>query len=149
MRKLRMGVNLSVLAVVVSACNGDKPEPAAEAPATEQAPAAAMPGMGANATIDAMEAHLSAAVAAEADSMKVMLPAHRQLVANMLSEFGRDMQSMKADATWDALADSVRSDLTRMPDLSAADLKARMDAHAARVRRLMEMHRGMMGGMKM
>ena len=101
--------------------------------------------------MDEMEGHLKDAATVTADSVKVMLPMHRQMVANMLSQFDREMRdmNMKADANWDALADSVRSDLTRMPELSAGDLKTMMEAHAARVRRLMELHRGMTGGMKM
>ena len=45
-------------------------------------------------------------------------------------------------------ADSVRRDLVRMPDMSAAELRSAMAAHGARVMRLMQMHRSMIGDMK-
>ena len=55
---------------------------------------------------------------------------------------------MQADPLWQATVDSLRNDLTRMPDLSARELAALMPEHRTRVMRLMEMHRGMMQGMK-
>lgn len=141
----------SVLAAALafSACT-EKPAPEPQAPATAVSAPPTMRGMAgmgnaATAMMNEMETHLNQ-MTASADTLKVTLPAHRQMVANMLSQFGREMKqmNMKADATWDALSDSVRADLTRMPDLGPDDLKAMMEAHAARVRRLMEKHRGMM-----
>ena len=116
---------------------------------------AAMPGMGgmggASGMMAGMDSEMRAMLNGPADSMKAMLPMHRQMAANMLSQMDTEMRSMntKADPAWTALADSVRADLTRMPDHSAADLKGMMDGHAARMRRLMEMHQKMGGGMKM
>jgi hypothetical protein len=72
------------------------------------------------------------------------------MVANMLSRMNTDMRSMNmpGDAAWNATVDSLRQDLTRMPDLDAAALKSMMPAHHARMMRLMQMHRDMMGEMK-
>jgi hypothetical protein len=53
---------------------------------------------------------------------------------------------MAGDSTWNALTDSVKRDLAEMPDLQGAELSAKMRAHAERVRRLMNMHEGMMRG---
>jgi hypothetical protein len=55
---------------------------------------------------------------------------------------------MQPDAQWNATADSVRQDMTRMPDMSAAELRAFMPEHRARMMRLMEMHRSMMSRMR-
>jgi hypothetical protein len=88
---------------------------------------------------------------ASGDSLKAMVPAHRQMLGNMLSEMNQQMRQMNmaSDATWTALADSVRQDLVRLPELAAAELRTFMPEHRGRVMRLMDMHRSMMGGMKM
>ena len=108
---------------------------------------AGMPGM---ATGDMsgmpMQAHVQMMRAVSGDSMKAMLPMHRQMVANMLSRMTREMRQMKmpTDAAWTATVDSVRQDPVRLPELNAADLKAMMPAHTARVTRVAEMHQRMM-----
>lgn len=109
---------------------------------------AGMMGMG---MMDSMQTHMRMMEGVSADQMKGMLPAHRQMVANMLSQLDRDMQkmNMKPDAKWTALTDSVRQDLVRMPEMGGSELRTFMPEHHARVMRLMEMHRSMMGGMKM
>ena len=68
------------------------------------------------------------------------------MTANLLSTFNSEMRSMnmQADAGWNALVDSLRQDLTRMPDLAASPLGQLMPAHRERVRRLMKMHADMM-----
>jgi hypothetical protein len=113
---------------------------------------AGMPGMGGMMAgmMDSMQTHMRMMDTVSADHMKAMLPMHRQMVANMLSRMSQDMRSMNmpADHTWTATADSVRQDLTRMPKLSARELEAMMVPHRARMTRLMQMHRDMMGRMK-
>ena len=106
-----------------------------------------MPGMMGGEMMDSMGAHLRMMQGVSADSMQAMLPMHRQMVANMLSRMNTDMQSMNMASTadWSALADSVRQDLIRLPELSGAELRRVMPAHGARVMRLMTMHRAMMG----
>ena len=56
--------------------------------------------------------------------------------------------NMPADAAWTATIDSVRQDLIHIPEMTALDLKAMMPAHHARITRLLQMHRDMMGKMK-
>lgn len=78
--------------------------------------------------------------------MKAALPAHRQIAANMLSQMNADMRrmNMSADPAWNALVDSVRQDLVRLPDAPAGALPATLTPHLARVERLMAMHQAMM-----
>lgn len=56
---------------------------------------------------------------------------------------------MGADATWSSTVDSLRQDLTRLPEMSAQEMDGFMPERRARVMRLMEMHREMMAGMQM
>lgn len=46
--------------------------------------------------------------------------------------------NMASDQRWKATADSVRQDLSRMPEMSANELKTFMPMHCARITRLME-----------
>lgn len=111
-----------------------------------------MGGMMGSAMMDSMQGHMRMMMrGVTADQMKAMLPAHRQMVANMLSQLNSEMRkmNMSGDAKWTALTDSVRQDLKRMPDMSGADLRSFMPQHGARVMRLMDMHHSMMGGKKM
>jgi hypothetical protein len=158
MTPTRMVLPTLVCILLSSGCKAKEQSPPAQPPAAEQAEAPApdttggmggMAGMSSGAT-DEMRSHMSTMMGAAADSMAAMLPAHRQMVANMLAQFGREMRDMNmtADAAWNALADSVRTDLTRLPELNPTELETAMAAHAARVQRLMEMHQRM-GGTKM
>lgn len=113
---------------------------------------AVMPGM-ALMTSDRMmadiEAHMRAMRGAAPDSLRRALPAHRQMVANLMSQMNREMgdMNMTADAAWTALVDSVRADLTRMPELGAEELARMMNDHSGRVERLMRAHGDMMRSM--
>ena len=111
---------------------------------------AGMPGMGGGSMMEQMQAHMRMMDGATADSMKAMLPMHRQMLANMISQFDREMRqmNMKSDAAWQATLDSLRQDNLRLPELSPAELRSFMPAHGARVMRLMDMHRSMMANMK-
>ena len=102
------------------------------------------------AMMDSMHMRMQMMDTASGEHMKSMLPMHRQMLANMLSQMSSEMRSMNmtADAAWTATADSIRQDLVRMPEMSAQELKRMMPAHHARVMRLMDMHRQMMGAMK-
>lgn len=97
-----------------------------------------------------MDAHMSAMMNmmqhASGDSLKAMLPQHRQMAGNTIAKFNQDMASMnmKPDTSWNALVDSLRYDLTSMPNKSSNDLKSMMPAHMARMQRLVQMHKGMM-----
>ncbi len=105
------------------------------------------PGTGGSAMNEQMHAHLRMMDDAGTDSMQAALPAHRQLVSNMIAQFNTDMRGMgmASDAAWNATVDSLQQDLTRMQGMSATDLQRVMPTHGARVRRLMESHRTMMG----
>jgi len=138
-----------VLGVVLSACNA-RDEPGAVADTGMQG-MKGMEGMGGMMEMmSQMQSHMRMMEAAGADSMKAMLPMHRQMVANMISQMNSEMRgmNMKADSAWQATIDSLRQDLVRMPEMSAAELHTFMPRHGARMTRLMDMHRSMMGSMK-
>jgi len=100
-------------------------------------------------TMDSMQTHMRMMDSMGA-GMKSMVPAHRQMVANMLSQLNGEMRKMNMtpDVKWTALTDSIRQDLVRIPDMTGSELRSFMPQHGARVMRLMEMHRAMMSGMK-
>lgn len=104
-----------------------------------------------NGVMGEMTAHMQMMTGASVDSMQAMLPMHRQIVANMLSQLNREMRemSMTTDAQWDATVDSLRNDLTRMPEMDGQELQEVMPAHHDRMKRLIEMHRTMMSDMEM
>jgi hypothetical protein len=141
------------LALVLSACGGDTAEETAEAPAQEPG-AGAMPGMQGRDGMSGMQmgsdmmAHMGRMQAMGGDSLMRMMPEHRRMLDSMMSQMNREMEGMNmgGDARWTALADSVRDDMARMPEMSAAEMQAYLPEHHARVSRLMEMHGGMMGG---
>ena len=128
---------------------------AAAAPTADSAQAGGMagmqgmPGMMSSATMDSMHAQMQKRQAMTADQMAAMLPMHRQMAANMLSQMTADMRrmNMPADAAWTATTDSVRQDLARLPELSKEQLKQAIPAHHARMMELMQMHRDMMAKM--
>jgi hypothetical protein len=95
-----------------------------------------------------MAAHLERLAALPTDSLRSMLPSHRQAVANLLAQMNREMRDMgmASDAAWDATADSIRGDLELMPDMDPAELEALVPGHRARVARLMVMHGAMTRG---
>ena len=104
-----------------------------------------MSGMMGSAMLDSMQAHVRVITTASPAQMKAMLPVHRLMVANMLSQMNDEMRKMNmpAGAAWTATVDSVRQDLVHEPDMSARELGANMGAHCARVSRLLAMHRAM------
>lgn len=97
-----------------------------------------------------VDAHLGMMASASADSMKAMLPMHRRMIGNLIAQLDREMRDMNmtGDAAWNATLDSLRQDLRVMPDLSAQALRDLMPAHSSRVRRVIDMHRSMMAGMR-
>ena len=111
---------------------------------------AGMPGMMGAGMMDSMQTHIRMMDTLSAQQLTAMLPMHRQMAANMLSRMTSDMRSMNmtADQAWSATVDSLRQDLVRMPEMSGSELKAMMPAHHARMTRLMQMHRDMMGRMQ-
>lgn len=138
------------LVVVAAACAGDtrttSDTAAPVAAGADTAPTPANDGM-----MSQMQSHMKMMETTNADSLRAMMPMHRQMAADMLARMERDMKSMnmQADAAWTATMDSVRQDLSRLSDMSAAQLAEFMPAHRRRMARLMESHQGMMGNMKM
>lgn len=104
-----------------------------------------------NAIMEAMQSHMGMMQSASSDSLQTLLPTHRQMVANMIATFNAEMRGMKmsGDASWLATVDSLRSDLSRAPTMNATELKTFLPGHSERVTHLMQMHRDMMGAMKM
>ena len=154
-RSIPRALGVAVM-VFVSACTSAKDQVAAARPAASAAGAvtsanmANMPGMDSSRMVERMAQHLLTMTAARGDALKAMVPTHRQMVANMLSQTNQEIRqmNMSADATWGALTDSVREDLIHLPDLSGAELERAVAAHGGRVTRLLEMHRAMMTSMK-
>jgi hypothetical protein len=93
-----------------------------------------------------MRAHMDSIATMSPQQMGAMMAAHQSIASRMLDAMGADMMAMHMapDNAWSALSDSVRRDLADLPGLSGQALKARMDAHAERMRRLMAMHQAMM-----
>ena len=138
-------------ALLVTGCGGRADEADTETPAQADTQAtgemADMPGMsGMQGRMDEMMAHMQAMQGASADSMRAMLPMHRQMLGNMIAQMNSQMRGMNmtADAQWNATVDSLRQDLTRMPEMSAQELHAFMPEHHDRVMRVMQKHRTMM-----
>lgn len=146
-------------AVTFAACAGNERSTAdtaaVDATTAAEGGLAGMPGMpgmatGGDTETDQMRAHMTAMEGTRGDSLMRMAQMHRQMGANMLARFNREMSqmNMSGDAEWRAIVDSVRQDLARMPELSAEEMGRMMPAHHARVTRLIEMHRSMMAHMK-
>lgn len=155
----------ALTSVAISACAANDGETAADtaadSSATSERGTAGMPGMasmpgmegmatGGDTATAEMRAHMAAMEGVRGDSLMQMAQMHRQMGANMVARFSREMSQMNMpdDPKWRATLDSVRQDLARMPELSAEEMGRTMPAHRARMTRLMEMHRSMMAGMK-
>lgn len=97
-----------------------------------------------------MQKQMDGMMKATPEQMKAMMPAHRQMAANMLAGMNAEMRKMNmgGDAAWTATVDSVRNDLRHMPDLNGREMMAAMPAHHARMKRIMTMHQAMTQGMK-
>lgn len=143
MRQAYFWIPLSLLAV---ACGGER-EPGGEAGrASEpgmQAMAMRMPSMD---MMAGARAYLDSVARAEPGELPRMVAGHRGRIEPMLTAMDQDMKAMNmtSDAAWQALADSVRSDLAALPGLSGEALVLRMRAHAGRMRRLLQRHESMM-----
>ena len=92
-----------------------------------------------------MQARMDSIGTMSPQQMAAMMAAHQSMASQMLDAMGADMTAMHMapDSAWSALSDSVRRDLADLPGLSGQALKARMEAHAERMRRLMAMHQAM------
>jgi len=138
------GWTLLSVAVAFGAACGDPPSSRSGAEGTGGS--GSIPPEASGESADPMEAQLVRLTRLPTDSLLIVMPAHRQMVANMLAQMNREMAAMNmgADANWSATVDSVRNDLTTMRTMSAAGIAALIPAHVSRVRRLMAMHASMM-----
>ena len=95
-----------------------------------------------------MRAHMDSMMGMSPDRMSGMMAAHERMMSQMMDRMGADMRgmNMRSDVKWDALTDSVKTDLADLPSLKGPELLARMKAHSGRVQRLIDMHEGMMKG---
>jgi hypothetical protein len=84
-----------------------------------------------------MQAHVDSMIKMSPEQMSRVMARHERMMLQMMDQIGARS----------ALADSVRQDLAELPSLSGTALSSRMQAHAARVRRLIAMHKRMIGGM--
>jgi hypothetical protein len=137
-----------VLALLATACGGDRQEGGEAARAGEGMQSTQMPSMDMMPTV---RAYLDSIIGAEPGDLPSMVAGHRARIEQMLSAMDQDMTAMDmaADAAWQAAADSVRTDLSAISRLSGEQLVLRMRAHAGRMRRLLQMHERMMGHMPM
>jgi hypothetical protein len=157
---IRLRLRAACAVLLLAACGEASDEGAASGAAGDTTSMEGMPGMqGGTMQGGTMMGQMTAQVTAHlemmegvsGDSLRAMLPMHRQMVANMLGQMNTEMRQMNmaGDATWNALVDSLRQDLTRMPEMNAQRLEAFMAEHRERVMRLMAMHGRMMGQMPM
>jgi hypothetical protein len=157
MNRFSMVTTALATVALLAGCGGPGEEPPVQEATDTVAGATGgmegMPGMAGmqDGMMEQMQAHMEMMAGMAPDSMMSMMPMHRQMAANMLAQMNRDMEQMNmpADDAWTATADSLREDLSRMPEMSAQELRDWMPGHHARMTRLMEMHRAMMGNMPM
>ena len=162
MRTSGAAATVAMAAFLLSACGGgedgeQQASPAVEAEVDSAHDMAGMEGMEGMDGMSAdggmmgpMMAHMEMMRGMTPDSMRAMMPQHRQMAANMIAEMNRQMRDMNmaGDASWNATIDSLRQDLVRMPEMSAAELQVMMPGHHARMMRLMERNQEMMKGME-
>ena len=96
-----------------------------------------------------MRAHTDSMAKMSPEQMTRVMARHERMMSQMMDRMGGEMRQMQMAETpeWSALADSVRQDLAELTSLSGNALSSRMQAHAERVRRLIAMHKRMIGGM--
>ena len=140
----RFGRVGAAVMVMLAAC-GKNPE-SAQNPAADSAGAMAGMTMQGMQMMPGMQAHLDSMAAMQPEEMAAMMARHQDRASRMMDAMGADMRgmNMQPDAAWTALADSLRQDMAELPALSGEPLKTRMEAHIARMRRMMTMHQGMM-----
>jgi hypothetical protein len=105
-----------------------------------------MRGMAGSSMMAAMPAHVDSMMRMRPEQMSQTMTQHERMMSQMMDQMGAQMRQMNMAPSpeWTALSDSVKADLADLPGLSGPELLTRMKAHAARVRRLMTMHQGMM-----
>lgn len=152
-----VGPALMTVVIAVGAACGSAAEDGSDAGEMGDMPGMSAPAGGSmgdtmgGGMMETMRMHMEGMTGLPADSLAALLPTHRQMVANMLSQMNREMSDMNmaADASWTATVDSLRADLTSMPRMGADEIAGVMPAHLERVERLISMHGAMMRRMGM
>jgi hypothetical protein len=143
---MRVIQGLAIMVVTLAAC-GKKPQAAQAPPPGPGGQMGGMPmGMQGMQMMPLVQAHLDSVATMPPTQMAAMMAAHQDLMSRMMDAMGADMRGMhmQPDAAWASLSDSLRQDLADLPGLAGAALQARIQAHVARMRRMMTMHAGMM-----
>jgi len=145
------GVVLVGLCILGAACGGDRQRAGGSDSAQQTGMAGMAMKMPSLDSLTSVRAYLDSVVAAEPRDLARMAAGHRARMERMLAAMELDMRAMNmtADAAWQALADSVRTDLLAIPGLSGEAFLLGLRAHAGRMRRLLAMHERMMGHMRM
>ena len=132
-------------AIVMLAACGKTPE-SAQNPGADSAGAMGGMTMQGMQMMPGMQAHLDSMAAMRPEEMAAMMARYQDRASRMMDAMGADMRgmNMQPDSAWTVLADSLRQDMAELPSLSGGALKTRMEAHIARMRRLMAMHQEMM-----
>ncbi len=137
---------LALAAGMLAASCGREPEPAQTAADTAGQMGGMQMTMQGMLMMPMMRQHLDSMAAMRPEQMAAMMTVHQDMASRMMDAMGADMRGMNmtGDAAWIALGDSLRRDLAELPGLSGEPLRVRMEAHIARMRRMMTMHEGMM-----
>lgn len=149
----RFTILLLGLALGLTGCGGDQEEVETsegvvlETPSTGMSPAGmpgGMGGMGSGAMSSEWQQHMAQMHAATGDSLRGMMPMHRQMATRMMEGVEGGM-GMAGDSAWMATRDSLRSDLDRMQDMTPAEMEAFLDEHDARMQRMLRLHQAAPG----
>lgn len=146
----------AVLISTLTACASPPQRETAESAQAPDASSAAAPGAMMQDTLPPelrqMRLHLRQMQGVHADSIRAMLPLHRQMFSGMMGHMEgmgghmRGMPMMHGDTAWTALMDSLHQDMLRLSDVSAMsdeEVERWMAAHRARAMRMLEMYPAM------
>jgi hypothetical protein len=136
-----------ILFLALVACNKPKTEATLDnhqAMATDSGsmnPMAGQSGM-----MSMMPAHLDSMMRMTPEQMSRSMVGHERMMSEMMDRMRGEMRQMKMPETpeWSALTDSIKQDLAQLPSLGGEALSRKMRAHAARTRRLLQLHKEMM-----
>lgn len=144
---------LSLGALALAACGGKK-DAEGTAASRDQHPMARTDSMHMGEMrnmqmLTGMRAHMDSMQQMSPEQMRATMAAHDGRMSRMLDAMGAEMRSMSmvGDSAWTALTDSVKRDLAELPGLQGQELSNKVRAHAERVRRLIQVHEGMMKAM--
>lgn len=144
---MRISRIVAVLSLLVVAACSKKPDGAASATTDSMGGMAGMQmAMAGMEMMPGMRAHLDSLAAMSPAQLAAMMAGHQDLASRMMDAMGADMRGMgmHPDSAWIALGDSVRQDLADLSGLTGAGLQPRVQAHIARMQRMLTTHEGMM-----